>query len=133
MLSAIASEPVPDGPWQEMAAQSFRQRMADGTLAAFVVDGPDAGNLISCVVGLVEGRIATPANPTGRLGWVFNVATEPEHRRRGHARACLESLLDWYRKIGVTMIDLRTSPDGEALYRSLGFVRTPEPTMRLML
>ena len=39
----------------------------------------------------------------------------------------MTALLDWYRNHGLTTVDLRASPDGEPLYRSLGFVRTPDP------
>lgn len=62
-----------------------------------------------------------------------SVATDPDMRRRGYSRACMEALLAWFRERGVPRIDLRASCDGEPLYTSLGFVRTPDPAMRLTL
>jgi GNAT superfamily N-acetyltransferase len=63
---------------------------------------------------------------------VFNVATDPGFRRRGYSRACMEALLGWYRQRGVARIDLRASPDGEPLYRALGFTPTAGRAMRLL-
>ncbi|MFE6134437.1 GNAT family N-acetyltransferase, partial [Streptomyces sp. NPDC056437] len=65
--------------------------------------------------------------------YVFSVATDRDMRRRGHSRACMEALLAWFEKRGVRKIDLRASSEGEPLYTSLGFARTPDPAMRLTL
>lgn len=43
----------------------------------------------------------------------------------------MEALLGWYREQGVRRIDLRASAEAEPLYAALGFVRTPDPAMRL--
>jgi ribosomal protein S18 acetylase RimI-like enzyme len=120
--------------WREPARQSLTKRLAeaDPTLAGFVVDRT-GGGLAACALGTIEHRLGNPRDPTGRSGYVFNVATDPDQRRRGFSRACLTALLDWYRARGVTRVDLKASPDGEPLYRSLGFVPTSEPAMRLAL
>ncbi|MFD7895642.1 GNAT family N-acetyltransferase [Streptomyces sp. NPDC059743] len=120
--------------WQPAAVEVLRTRLAepDATLAAFVVDRPGRpGELAACATGTVEYRLGGPGNPTGVSGHVFNVATDPDMRRRGHSRACLEALLGWYRARGVRKIDLHASREGAPLYASLGFVRTPDPSMRL--
>ena len=67
------------------------------------------------------------------MGYVFNVCTDPRHRRRGYSRACLTALLDWYHDRGVRTVDLRTSASAQPLYRSLGFQLTRDPAMRLAL
>jgi ribosomal protein S18 acetylase RimI-like enzyme len=67
------------------------------------------------------------------VGHVFSVATDPDARRRGYARACMETLLDWFRERGVAQVDLNASAEAEPLYASLGFVRKPDPSMRLNL
>jgi ribosomal protein S18 acetylase RimI-like enzyme len=96
---------------------------------------PDApgrsGSLSACAVGTVERRLAGPANPTGRAGYLFNVSTDPAYRRRGHARACVAALVDWFRTAGVGRVDLQTTDEAQALYASLGFRRRDEPVMRL--
>ncbi|WP_328860464.1 GNAT family N-acetyltransferase [Streptomyces sp. NBC_00306] len=125
--------PNPDVSWQPAAVATLRARLAepDGDLTAFVVDRP--GGLAACAVGIVEHRLGGPGNPHGVSGYVFSVATDPDMRRRGHSRACMEALLAWFEERGVRKIDLRASSEGEPLYTSLGFARTPDPAMRLTL
>jgi GNAT superfamily N-acetyltransferase len=136
MLASLTGEDPVDGPWREAALRTLRGGLAhpDGTLVAFVVDSARRpGRLAACVVGAVEYRLAAPDNPTGETGYVFSVATDPDERRRGYSRACMERLVDWYRQRGITRVDLRASREGEPLYRSLGFARTADPAMRLKL
>jgi GNAT superfamily N-acetyltransferase len=132
MLTDVAGAPPAPGPWQRNGAALLADPF--GAMTAFVVDDPDRpGRLAACALGTVEQRLPGPRNLTGRVGYVFNVATDPGLRRRGYSRACLQALLDWYAEQGVTAVDLRASADGEPLYASLGFRRVPEPGMRLTL
>jgi len=128
--------PDPDTSWQPAAAETLRRKLGDpdGNLTAFVVDHPGRpGGLAACAIGTIEYRLGGPGNPTGTTGYVFSVATDADQRRRGYSRACMEGLLGWYRERDVRKIDLRASAQGEPLYTSLGFVRTPDPAMRLTL
>jgi GNAT superfamily N-acetyltransferase len=122
-----------DDEWREPSRQLLRKALSedDPVLVAFVVDRPGGSGLAACAVGSVEQRLGSPGNPGGRAGYVFSVATDPDMRRRGFSRACLTGLLDWFAAHGIGKVDLRASPDGEPLYASLGFVRTPDPAMRL--
>jgi ribosomal protein S18 acetylase RimI-like enzyme len=148
MLAGLNGREPGPGRWQETAAGTLARRLSepDSSLAAFVVDRPDeprtvaaqpAGAatsqpcLAACATGVIECRLADPDNPSGEIGYVFNVATDPGYRRRGYSRACMQALLGWYRQREVVRIDLRASPDGEPLYRALGFAPTSSPTMRL--
>ncbi|MFJ8359977.1 GNAT family N-acetyltransferase [Streptomyces sp. NPDC093984] len=122
--------------WHEESLPTLRGRLADpdGGFAAFVVDHPERpGALAALVAGTIEYRIGRAGNPRGRVGHVFSVATDPDVRRRGYARACMEELLGWFREQGVPQVDLNASAEAEPLYASLGFVRKPDPSMRLQL
>jgi GNAT superfamily N-acetyltransferase len=133
MLTAVSGSAPTPGPWLAAGAQILRAQLgrADPPLAACVVDDPDVpGRLSACAVGSIETRLPGPRNPSGRVGYVYNVATDPAHRRRGYSRACMQALLQWYADQGVTAVDLRASREGEPLYSSLGFARVGEPGMR---
>ncbi|NBM15586.1 GNAT family N-acetyltransferase [Streptomyces sp. GC420] len=122
--------------WHAESLPTVRARLADpaGDFAAFVVDHPARpGGLAALAAGTIEYRIGRSGNPHGRVGHVFSVATDPGRRRRGHARACVEALLGWFRERGVPTVDLNASAEAEPLYASLGFVRKPDPSMRLHL
>lgn len=122
--------------WHAEALPTLRERLAasDGDFAAFVVDDPERpGTLAALVAGTLEYRIGKAGNPHGRVGHVFSVATDPDARRRGYARACMEELLAWFRERGAGHVLLNASPQAEPLYASLGFTRDPDPSMRLLL
>ncbi|WP_306320792.1 MULTISPECIES: GNAT family N-acetyltransferase [unclassified Streptomyces] len=134
MLDAM--RPSDDVEWQPHAAKTLRSHLADGggPLAVFVVDAPDVpGTLAACATGTINLSLGSPGNPEGTSGHVFNVCTDPAYRRRGYSRACMEALLAWFEEREVRRVDLHASTEGEPLYSSLGFARTPAPAMRLTL
>ncbi|MPY50983.1 GNAT family N-acetyltransferase [Streptomyces acidicola] len=133
MIDAVGGADT-SADWQTESLPTIRAKLADtdGTFAAFVVDHPEKpGALAALVVGTIEYRIGRARNPHGTIGYVFSVATDPDQRRRGHARACMEVLLDWFREKGAGQVDLTASAEARPLYASLGFRRTPDPLMRL--
>src|SRR3954447_14507123 len=73
-----------DDDWREPAGQIFAARLGEAspTMAAFVVDAP-GGGLAACAVGTIEHRLPGPGDNSGLAGYVFSVATDPAHRRRG--------------------------------------------------
>ncbi|MEU7425239.1 GNAT family N-acetyltransferase [Streptomyces sp. NPDC040750] len=122
--------------WHTESLPVLRERLAraDGDFAAFVVDHPGRpGSLAALAAGTVDYRIGKAGNPRGRVGQVFSVATDPGARRSGHARACMEELLTWFRARDAGHVLLNASPAAEPLYASLGFTRDPDPSMRLLL
>ena len=66
-----------------------------------------------------------------RLAFVYNVYTEPAHRRRGLARRIMEAIHHWCRDAGITSMALNASRDGQPLYESMGYVESPSPMMFL--
>lgn len=61
-----------------------------------------------------------------RIAFVYNVFTEPEHRRQGLARRLMDAIHAWCREQDITSIRLHASDDGRPLYRALGYVPTNE-------
>jgi ribosomal protein S18 acetylase RimI-like enzyme len=122
MLSSMA--PLTDTSWRELCVATLQTLLADpdGPLQAFVVDAPDEpGVLASSSVGVIEQRLPSPHNPSGTIGYILNVATDPRYRRRGLGRAVVVATVDWLSDRGVDRVELHASNDGEPLYRELGF------------
>jgi ribosomal protein S18 acetylase RimI-like enzyme len=112
---------VTDRDWMAHAAASFARRVGDD-LVAFVVDRPEGEpGLVASGAGMISPRLPSPNNPEGRVGYIQWVATETAFRRRGLARQVLLGLLQWFDERGVTVIELHATPEGEPLYRALGF------------
>jgi RimJ/RimL family protein N-acetyltransferase len=135
MLQSFGDPRTWNDDWRSPARQSLRRRLTGpgSSMGAFVVDRPDGTGLAACAVGIIEERLGNPANPNGLVGYVFNVSTDPAHRRRGYSRACMEALLEWFRSRDVGTADLRASADGRPLYADLGFRPTADPAMRLRI
>jgi len=127
LWGAASAQP---GDWMTTGANLLRTRLPGDRMAAFVVDRPDGGGIAACAVGEIDQRLPGPGDPTGLRGYIYNVATVEEFRRRGWSRACMEALLRWFEDEGVGAVDLRASPEGEGLYTALGFKRTEHPHMR---
>ena len=120
-----------DDDWQRRNVAHFRRRLGEtDVFAAYVVDRP-GGGLAACAVGWLNEHLIGTANQIGRVGYIANMSTDPAYRRRGYGRATLVALLAWLRSTGITTVDLHATPDGESLYRSLGFAEPTEPALTL--
>ena len=121
-------------PWRVSAEDWFADRLIrEREFAAFVVHDPDDG-VVACSAGICDFHAPGPGNLTGVRGHVFNMSTLPAHRRRGYARACLEVLLDWFRdETEARVINLNATPDGIALYRSVGFTAPRFAALQVIL
>ena len=134
MIDSMAgSGPATD--WHAESLPTLRERLAsDEDFGAFVVERPErAGAPAALVVGAVDYRIGKAGNPRGTVGFVFSVATDPNARRRGYVRACMEELPAWFRERGARHVQLTASAAAEPLYASLGFLPEPDPLMELRL
>ncbi|MGW2190856.1 GNAT family N-acetyltransferase, partial [Streptosporangium sp. NPDC001682] len=85
--------------------------------------------LAACGIGLIFDRFPGPSLPDGRYGYIQGMTTDPRHRRRGHGRAIMGALLEWYRDSGIRRVDLHATSDAESLYRRLGFVDDGYPSL----
>ena len=72
-----------------------------------------------------------PRYPGDRLAFVYNVYTEPAHRRRGLARMVMDAVHAWCREEGIGSMALNASRDGQPLYESMGYSESPSPMMFL--
>jgi ribosomal protein S18 acetylase RimI-like enzyme len=61
------------------------------------------------------------------------MATDPDHRRSGHARAVFEAILAWLGERCVGNVELHATVEGEPLYRAYGFYSPRYPQLRARL
>ena len=74
-----------------------------------------------------------PISLDPRCGFIFNVYTQPEHRKQGLARRVMEAIHEYCRAEGIERVVLNASTFGKPLYDALGYVVTNEPMMRTRL
>jgi GNAT superfamily N-acetyltransferase len=121
-----------DESWKPATVEVLRRRMSEDkpTIGITVIDAPEGEGLAACAVGTISERLPGPFNPTGRYGWIFNVVTDPQWRKRGFSRVCTQALLAWFEDQNVQVLELLASDQGQGLYEELGFTVSPEPAMR---
>jgi ribosomal protein S18 acetylase RimI-like enzyme len=122
-----------DDAWRRRNVDHFTSRLSQPEeFAAFVVD-KQGGGLAACAVGWLNQHLIGATNPTARVGYIANICTDRDFRRRGYGRATLTALLDWLRTTDARVVNLHASADGDALYRALGFAEPKERSLTLRL
>jgi GNAT superfamily N-acetyltransferase len=129
MFEAMGVDVDPGDAWRATAEEWFARRLEDEAgFAAFVVEDATLG-VVSGACGEYEQRAPRPGDTRSGRGHVFNVATDPRRRRRGHSRACLGALLGWFvEETDARAVELSASEDGLPLIcgaRVRGAKRTP--------
>ncbi len=81
----------------------------------------DQAEILSCAFLLIVEKPMSPSFITGKTGTVLNVYTKPKHRHKGYAKQLMAMLLEDARKLGVSVIDLKSTEEGYPLYKSVGF------------
>ena len=64
----------------------------------------------------------------GHRGWVYYVAVDPEHQKKGFGRTIMNAAEDWLRRAGIEKLQLMVRPGNEAVrafYESIGYGEQP--------
>ena len=109
----------------------------------WLLEHMNSGEYLAWVAIAPEGTIAAgtglwlmdwPPHMVGkgaRRGNILNVYTTTTFRRRGLARALMQTVLDWCKQNGIDTIILHASPSGRSLYEQMRFAATNEMRLRL--
>lgn len=102
-------------PWNEPAADIALARK---------------GNNATILVGRENGAIVATAlvGHDGHRGWVYYVAVDPAHQKKGFGRIIMDAAEDWLRKTGVEKLMLMVRPENTAVrafYESIGYGEQP--------
>jgi GNAT superfamily N-acetyltransferase len=105
----------------------LKQKMAAGQYMAWFAE---ANGTVVAGSGLL--LIEWPPHLIGRSshrGYILNIYTHPDHRRKGLAKRLTQAAVDWCRANGIEIVFLHASEQGRPVYESMGF--KPGPEMRL--
>jgi GNAT superfamily N-acetyltransferase len=106
------------------------EKMKTGEYLAWLAT--DAEGTIAAGAGLwLMDWIPHLIGKSQRRGNIINVYTEQKFRRRGLARALMDTALTWCRDNGVDTVVLHASPEGRGLYEAMGFAATNEMRIKL--
>jgi GNAT superfamily N-acetyltransferase len=113
----------------EVFRQQLRSWLVTGQCRGLVVE--ENGRPIASLLMLLKDTLPTPVTPLSVRGYLFNIYTEPSHRRKGLAARLTDAALKLARDLGIEIMELHASLEAEGLYQSMGFVPTSE--MRLVM
>ena len=98
-------------PWNDPASDiALARKEANST----VLVGRDGGAIVATAM----------VGHDGHRGWVYYVATDPEHRGKGHGRAIMHAAEEWLRQTGLAKLQLmvrRENAAAGAFYQSIGY------------
>lgn len=79
------------------------------------------GQIAACAFLVVVEKMISPDFITGKSGFVMNVYTKPEYRRRGFAKRIMEHLLNEAVQKNLSYVELDATDAGYPVYQSVGF------------
>ncbi|WP_193611866.1 GNAT family N-acetyltransferase [Nocardioides lijunqiniae] len=125
-----SEHPAPEGMRMRLDGEVLMSR-------ALAVDGPAPDGVDLEVHGKRLQAVVRAGDEVAASGWVTvlgehaivdRVGTAPAHRRRGHASRVMSALERWACENGARTGLLAASPEGQALYASLGWDVTARMT-----
>jgi len=102
-------------PWNDPAADIALARRGPN---ATILVGRDGDAIAATVL----------AGHDGHRGWVYYVAVDPTHQKKGFGRAIMDAAEDWLRQAGIEKLQLLVRPGNEpvkAFYESIGYGEQP--------
>jgi ribosomal protein S18 acetylase RimI-like enzyme len=98
-------------PWNDPAADIALARQGSN---AAVLLGRDSDAVVASVL----------VGHDGHRGWVYYVAVDPQHRKKGLGRAIMAAAEEWLRARGILKLQLMVRPDNiqvQAFYETLDY------------
>jgi GNAT superfamily N-acetyltransferase len=102
--------------------------MPAGTYRAWVCEDAPGSVVAGAGITLLDWPPG-PSSMTGKIAFVYNVYTDPAHRKQGLARRLMDTVHGWCAASGVVAVALNASPEGRHLYESQGYRAAPSPMM----
>lgn len=85
--------------------------------------GAEYQNQIVSIASLCTfARIPYAENPSGKEGYLLNVYTAQDFRKKGVATRLVNNIIDYAKSNGINRLWLNSSDQGKAIYKSCGFV-----------
>ncbi len=95
VFASMGFDGDPQGPRGEPAPRWFTAHLAVDACVYLAYEGEE---LVAMALGYLQIAPPSPSSTAGVRGYVSDVMTLEAHRRRGHARRCVEALSDWFRE-----------------------------------
>lgn len=115
---------TPDVNIDEELHEFFRRRFKNNEIVEWLLE--DGGEIVATCAILFYEFPPSFTNKTGIKGYITNVYTKPELRKRGIATKMLGFLTEEAKKRGVKKLLLAASDLGRPVYKKFGFIEASE-------
>ena len=99
----------------------YHRHMADGTFVSWLA--VDDGKIVGTSGMSFVEKPPYFGCPTGRIGLLSSMYTDPAYRRRGIAKELLRRVVEEAREYGCGSVQITASDMGVLLYSDFGFVK----------
>ena len=113
----------------DMFSAWLRATMPSGEYRAWVCETAAGDVVAGGGITLLKWPPGPSALKGDRIAFVYNIYTEPGHRKRGLARSVMNAIHAWCTTNGVGAVALNAAPDAQHLYESQGYRAAPSPMM----
>ena len=97
----------------------FRTHIIKGDFICWVA--VSGGGIVATSGLVVMERPPIMGNPGGLEGYIMNIYTRPEYRKKGAAAGILEMIKEHAKSAGINMLWLHATKEGRPLYEGRGF------------
>lgn len=98
----------------------MKEHIANDTFAAWIIE--EDGIVASTAMVSYYQKMPMVSNPSGICGYILNVYTHPDYRRKGYASLLLQTIIDDAKERNVGVLNLLASDMGRPVYEKLGFL-----------
>ena len=117
-ISNVVKEGMPDG-FKDNTYKYLCEHIDDNSLAAWLAI--DNEKIVSIAVICFYDVLPTVSNISGKTGYILNVYTMENYRRKGLAKRLLTELINEAKALNVGKICLKATDDGRKVYEKMGF------------
>ena len=116
-------EPQPDVSIDAALLSYFEEAMKSGRLSQWVLE--DEGKIVATAALILYDFPPSFQNESGKSGYVANVYTAPDYRKRGLATRLLGVIKEEALRRGLKKLWLEASVWGRPVYKKFGFEENP--------
>jgi GNAT superfamily N-acetyltransferase len=114
---------------QQLFRDWLIRMMPAGEYLAWICEIPAGEVVAGAGITLLRWPPGPSAISSERIAFVYNVYTEPAHRKLGLARRLMDVIHAWCGEHGVGAVALNAAPTAQHLYESQGYRPAPSPMM----
>ena len=109
--------------------EMYRSLYADAKACHFIVRKQD--EIVACAGGFLKDDLPYCFAKVPYYGFIGDVYTRPEHRRKGYAKLLTSQTIAWLKDQGAREIRLLATGKGRPIYEKLGFHSTDEMVLSI--